>query len=137
MIEKAVLRLMIGVGLPIASALVIEQLPKTGVAEVPFAFQVMNHTFPPGTYSVKQADMGRTIRIQNKKIAGVGMECVAAKSQFGRAQDARLVFKEDGGVYLLSEIWFDEEGRGLILQETHAQPRTQAEAGAFRYVLFQ
>ena len=60
MIEKTMLRLMIGMGVPIASALVMEQLPKTGVAEVPFAFQVEQQTLPPGTYSVKQADLGRS-----------------------------------------------------------------------------
>jgi len=136
-IEKNLLRLMIGMGVPLASALVMEQLPKTGVADVPFAFQVEDRTLPPGTYSVKQADLGGGIRIQNEKIAAAGMQCVAAKHKFGRTQEARLVFERYDGRYFLSEIWFDAEGRGLILQEKHIETRSPAQDGELRYVLFQ
>jgi hypothetical protein len=126
---------MIGVGVPIASALVMEQLPKTGVAEVPFAFQVDDQTLPPGTYSVKQADLGRGVRIQNEK--GAGIKCVAVKRKFGRAEEARLVFERYDGRYSLAEIWFDAEGRGLILQEKGGQTRSGAQDRGIRYVLFQ
>ena len=50
--ERTILRLLVGMGGPIASAVVLEQLPKTGVAEVPFAFQVQEQTLPRGTYAV-------------------------------------------------------------------------------------
>ncbi len=121
MIDRTVLRLMIGLGVPLASALLIEQLPKTGVAEVPFAFQVEEQTLPPGTYSVKQADTGRGIRIQNQKVPEAGTKCVAAKRKFGKAEGARLVFDRCGGHYFLSEIWFDSDGRGLILPESRLE----------------
>jgi hypothetical protein len=120
MVEKPVLRLMIGMGLPIASAVMMDQLPKTGVAEVPFAFQVEERTLPPGSYSVKQEDRGRSIRIQSEKTAGEGLTCVAAKRKFGKAQGARLVFESYEGHYVLSEVWFDADGRGLILPEVRA-----------------
>ena len=146
-IERPVLRLMIAVGVPIACALVVEQLPKTGVAEVPFAFQVDGQELPAGTYSVKQAERGHSIRIQNDKLAGVGMECLAAKRKFGRANGARLVFDSDGGRYYLSEIWFAADGTGVVLQEGRAnQPAgtpAVSRAGApaanreVRYVRFQ
>ena len=116
MIERTVLRLMIGIGVPIASALVMEQLPKTRVAQVPFPFQIDERTLPPGTYSVKQADLGRSIRIQNQKTAGVGIECLASRRKFGKEQPARLVFDSYQGRNLLSEIWFDADGRGVILR---------------------
>lgn len=101
--------------MPILTALVMEQLPKTGIAEVPFAFQVEDQTLPAGTYSVKQADLGRTFRIQNARVPEARIRCIATKRKFGRAQDARLVFEKSGGRYLLSEIWFDAEGQGLVL----------------------
>ena len=107
---------MLGMGLPIASALIMEQLPKSGVAEVPFAFQVEQQTLPPGSYSVKQADLGRSVRIQSEKSAGQGLKCLAVKRKFGKAQGARLVFENYQGHYFLSEIWFDADGRGMILQ---------------------
>jgi hypothetical protein len=117
MIERTVLRLMIGMGVPIATVVVMEQLPKTGVVEVPFAFQVDEQTLPPGIYSVKQADRGRGIRIQNEKVAQAGLKCIAAKRKFGNPQEPRLVFDGYQGRYVLSEIWFDTNGRGLILRD--------------------
>jgi hypothetical protein len=139
MIEKTVLRLMIAMGVPLASALVVEQLPKTGVAEVPFAFQVENQTLPAGTYSVKQADRGRGIRIQNEKLNGIGTACAAAKRKFGRANGARLVFDSYGGHYFLTEIWFDGDGRGVILPVTESTGLAGATPAAqeVRYVRFQ
>jgi len=130
---------MIGMGFPIASAVVMEQLPKTGVADVPFAFQVENQTLPAGSYSVKQADRGRSVRIQNDKVAGAGLKCVAAQRRFGSPQGASLVFDGYRGRYFLSEIWFDADGRGLILQpsrqEANAGPNP--EVRQVRYVHFQ
>ena len=136
MIEKSVRRLMIGMGVPLASALVLEQLPKTGVAEVPFAFQVEEQTLPPGTYSVKQADHGRGVRIQNAKVASARMECIAAKHTFGTTQDATLVFDRYKGQYFLSQIWFEADGRGLVLPENHIG-KTAPGLRDVRYVHFQ
>jgi hypothetical protein len=128
MIERTALRLMIGMGVPIASAVVMEQLPKTGVADVPFAFQVEQQTLPPGSYSVKQSDLGRSIRIQSEKSAGTSLNCVAVKHKFGKAQGARLVFENHAGRYFLSEIWFDADGRGLILQQSPLAPKPASDA---------
>jgi hypothetical protein len=130
MLQKPMLRLVIGMGLPIASALVLEQLPKTGVAEVPFAFQVEEQTLPRGTYAVKQADYGRAVSIQNEKVAGVGMNCAAVKGKFGRAQGARLVFENYAGRYFLREIWFDADGRGLILPESRLEQNAASDASS-------
>jgi hypothetical protein len=139
MIEKHVCRLMLGMGLPIASALIMEQLPKSGVADVPFAFQVEQQMLPPGSYSVKQADLGRSVRIQNEKSAGGGLKCMAVKRKFGKAQGARLVFENYQGQYFLSEIWFDADGRGLILHEGGAKEsiRSTRDDREVRSVLFQ
>ena len=141
MINNPFLRLTIGMAVPIASALVMEQLPKTGVAEVPFAFQVEQQTLPAGTYSVQEADLGRAFRIQNKKVANAGLKCAAAKRKFGRAQEARLVFANHGGRYRLSEIWFDADGRGLVLPESRVEEQAKAgckpELQGIRYVQFQ
>ncbi len=117
MLNRTLLRLMISVGVPISSALVMEQLPKTRVAQVPFAFQVEDQTLPPGTYSVEEAGLGRNIRIQNEKLAGAGTKFVAAKGKFGRTEPARLIFDSYEGQYRLSEIWFEADGRGVILRE--------------------
>ncbi len=134
MIERSVFRLIVAVGLPVASAVVIEQLPKTGVAEVPFAFQMEDQTLPPGTYAVKQADAGRAICVQNEEIANGGLTCMAAKSKFGKAhgQGPRLVFERDAGRYFLAEIWFEADGRGLILRRGGSE-----QPSAIRYVRFQ
>jgi hypothetical protein len=139
MIEKHVCRLMLGMGLPIASALIMEQLPKSGVAEVPFAFQVEQQTLPPGSYSVKQADLGRSVRIQSEKSVGGGLKCLAVKRKFGKAQGARLVFENYQGHYFLSEIWFDADGRGLILQAGGAKEsvRSTRDEREVRSVRFQ
>jgi hypothetical protein len=136
MIERTFLRLMIGIGVPIATVVVMEQLPKTGVVEVPFAFQVDEQTLPPGIYSVKQADRGRGIRIQNEKVAQAGLKCIAAKRKFGNAQEPRLVFDCYRGRYMLSEIWFDT--RGLILRDAslHTQPGPTQEDRDVRSVSF-
>ncbi len=137
MLEKPMLRLMIGIGLPIASALVMEQFPKTGVAEVPFAFQVEEQTLPPGFYLVKQADRGRSVRIQREKAASPVLECVAVKGKFGGAQEARLAFENHKGHYVLSEIWFDADGRGLVLPEGHAKESAPSPNGPeTRYIHF-
>jgi hypothetical protein len=122
-IEKTLIRLTIGVAVPIATALLMEQLPKAGVAEVPFTFQVKDQTLPPGIYSVKQADLGRGIRIQNQSVATASLKCVAAKLRFGRVEEPRLVFEKSAGSYSLLEIWFDAEGRGLILQDGRPEDR--------------
>jgi hypothetical protein len=125
MIDRNLLRLMIGVGVPILSALVIEQLPQTRVARVPFAFQVDNQTLPAGTYAVKEASLGRNIRIQNEKL---GAECRSASAKFGKTEPARLIFDTYKGQYLLSEIWFDADGRGVILRNQNRQPAGNREA---------
>jgi hypothetical protein len=139
MIEKTMLRLIIAMGVPLGSALVLEQLPKTGVAEVPFAFQVEEQTLPAGTYSVKQADLGRGVRIQNENVAAAGTKCMAAEHRFGKAQGARLVFDNYEGHYLLSEIWFDADGRGVILQQKHfpAKSGSRGENRDVQFVRFQ
>ena len=126
-------------GLPIVSALIMEQLPKSGVAEVPFAFQVEQQTLPAGSYSVKQADLGRSVRIQSEKSTGEGLKCLAVKRKFGKAQGARLVFENYQGHYLLSEIWFDADGRGLILQAGGAKEsvRSTRDERELRSVRFQ
>lgn len=139
MFERTVVRLTIGMGVPIACALIMEQLPKTGVAEVPFAFQVEQQILPPGTYSVKQADLGRAVSIQNEKVGQPGMLCQALKRRFGTAQEARLVFHSHAGRYFLSEIWFDADGRGLILPEDREAQRdapSSPDARAIKYISF-
>jgi hypothetical protein len=139
MIERTVLRLMIGAGLPIAAALVMEQLPKTRIAEVPFAFQIQDQKLPPGTYSVKQAGLGRSILIQNKKLAGAGMKCVAFKRKFGKAELARLVFDSYQGRYLLSEVWFDADGPGVVLRRKDSGQKggSQGRGGEIKCVSLQ
>jgi hypothetical protein len=135
MMERTILRLLIGMGGPIASAVVLEQLPKTGVAEVPFAFQVEKQTLPRGTYAVTQADHGLGVRISNEKVADTGTNCAAVKRKFGKAGEARLVFENHGGRYFLSEIWFEADGRGLVLQP--ARQGTKPDPGAIRDIFFQ
>jgi hypothetical protein len=115
--DRTLLRLMISVGVPISSALVMEQLPQTRVAQVPFAFQVENQTLPPGTYALKQAGLGRNIQIQNEKLAAAGTNFMAATGKFGRVEPARLIFDSYQGQYRLAEIWFEADGRGMILRE--------------------
>jgi hypothetical protein len=114
MIKSTVLRLTIGIGLPIASAVVMDQLPKSAVAQVPFAFQIGGQTLPPGTYSVRQSDLGRDIRIQSDKL-GLGLKYTAAEHKFGTVERPRLVFESSQGSYRLSEVWLEADGRGVIL----------------------
>jgi hypothetical protein len=137
MFERPFVRLMIGMGLPIASAVLVEQFPKAGVAEIPFAFQVEGRTLPPGSYSVKNA--GRTIHIQSENIAGAGLNCIAAEWEFGASREAGLVFGEYGGRYFLTQIWLDSDGRGLILQPVRLKPdaASNPDGRTVRYVRFQ
>jgi hypothetical protein len=135
MIERAVLRVLIAMSVPIASAVVMEQLPKTGVAEVPFAFEAAGQMLPPGRYSVKQAERGRILRIQNQRVPAIQVECVALERKFGRAKGARLVFSNDSEHYHLSEIWFDADGTGLVLKQSRTQRR--AAAGELQFVPFE
>ncbi len=117
MIEKPVIRLIVAVVVPLASALIVEQLPKPRIAEVPFSFQVAERTLPAGNYSVEQLGLGRGIRLQNNRLVGAGAQCMAARRKFGRTEAARLVFDRSDGGYRLAEVWFDTDGRGLILRE--------------------
>jgi hypothetical protein len=129
---------MIAMGVPLASAVVMDQMPKTGVAEVPFAFQVDAQALPPGSYMVKQADGGRSVQIQSQLMAGASVKCVAVRRKFGNAQEPRLVFENYEGRYFLSEIWFETDGRGLILRNTSLEHKDAPNAaGAIRYVRFQ
>jgi hypothetical protein len=123
MIKSTVVRLMIGIGLPIASALLVDLLPKNRVAQVPFAFQIGGQTLPPGTYSVRQADLGSGIRIQNDNIDGPALKCSAAKHKFGTVEPARLVFDSSDGGYRLSEVWLEADGRGVILPDSSVAKR--------------
>jgi hypothetical protein len=138
MFERPFLRLMIGMGLPIASAVLVEQLPKAGVAQIPFAFQVEGRTLPPGSYTVKNA--GRTVHIQSENVAGAGLSCIAAERKFGTSREAGLVFGEYGGRYFLTQIWLDSDGRGLILQPGRLKPEAASSPdgrAAVRYIRFQ
>lgn len=128
MIDRSIFRLVLSVGVPIASALVIEQLPQTRVAQVPFAFQVEDQTLPPGTYAVKAGGLGRNIRIQNQKLPAAHMNCGKTKPKFGRAEPARLVFDNYDGQYRLAEIWFDADGHGVILRTANSQGVPDREA---------
>jgi hypothetical protein len=125
MIEKPAVRLMIAVGLPLACALLVEQLPKPRVAQVPFSFQVAGETLPAGNYSVEQFGLGRGIRLQNNQLAA-GAQCIAARRKFGRTQAARLVFDRSDGAYRLAEVWLEADGRGMILREPSGRPETKS-----------
>jgi hypothetical protein len=46
-----------------------------------------------------------------------------------------LVFENHGGRYFLSEIWFDADGRGLVLQP--AKQGTNPERREIRDIFFQ
>ena len=70
MIETTVLRLMIAVTVPIASALVVEQFPKTAVADVPFAFQVADRALPPGKATIGSDDEERILRKGKLSLTG-------------------------------------------------------------------
>ncbi len=118
---------MVSIGVPIASALLIEQLPKTRVAQVPFAFQVEDQTLPPGTYAFKAGGLGRNIHIQNQKLTAAALNCARVKGKFGKAEPARLVFENSDGRYRLSEIWFDADGRGVVLANVAASRREDRE----------
>jgi hypothetical protein len=123
MIKSTVLRLMLGIGLPIASAMVMDQLPKSGVAQVPFAFQIGGQTLPAGTYSVSQADLGRGIRIQTAQLNGLDLKYRASQHKFGRVEPARLIFDTSDGQYRLSEVWLEADGRGMVLPDSSPAKR--------------
>jgi hypothetical protein len=127
MMDRSILRLMVSIGVPIASAVLIEQLPKTRVAQVPFAFQVEGQTLPAGTYAVKAGGLGRNIHIQNQKLTAAALNCARVKGKFGKAEPARLVFENAGGRYRLAEIWFDADGRGVVLANVAAHQRESLE----------
>lgn len=129
MINRSVFRLVMSVAIPLASAAVIELLPKTRVAQVPFQFQVADRILPAGTYAVRAGGLGRGIRIQNQKSAGDFLDCATAKSKFGRSDRARLVFADQDGQYRLSEIWFEADGRGVILRNATVSGGGEQKAG--------
>jgi hypothetical protein len=124
MIERPIVRLIVAVAVPLATALLVEQLPKPRVAEVPFSFQVADQTLPAGNYSVEQLGLGRGIRLQNNKL-GAGTQCTAARRKFGRTEAARLVFDRSDAGYQLAEVWFETDGRGLILREPSGSRETK------------
>jgi hypothetical protein len=132
MFQRGVFRLAIGMGLPIASALVVEQLPKSGVAEIPFSFEVEGRMLAAGTYAVKEADFGRSIRIQNDTPGGE-VAVARAKWRFGTSNRSTLIFVEQSGRYSLAEIWFESDGPGLVLQGLSLQAGKSAD-GEIRYV---
>jgi hypothetical protein len=127
MFQRGVFRLAVGMGLPIASALVVEQLPKSGVAEIPFSFEVDGRALPAGTYLVREADFGHSIRVQDQTPGG-GVAVARAKWRFGTPNRSTLIFERDGGRYSLTEIWFEADGPGLILAAG------KSAAGETRYV---
>ena len=113
--DKHVRRLIIGLGLPLAAALLIEQMPKKGIVKVPFAFQVDDRTLPPGPYSVKRLASQDAIWIENQKIPAAAMQLEASGRKWGQADGAKLVFRCYGGRYFLSEIWFSADRVGLVV----------------------
>ena len=86
-------------------------------ADVPFAFTVVDQTFPAGQYTVrKMNDMGILA------ITGTGSALALAGSQPVQSGDAqkltKLVFHRYGGRYFLYQVWVRGENRGRELPST-------------------
>jgi hypothetical protein len=118
--RRQALRLAVGIGLPLITAIAIDQLPKKGVVNVPFAFQVDGKVLPAGEYSVRELSPRGPIEIQNRKTAA-STRVSHATRKWASSDGAGLVFDLCEGRYYLSQIWFGSDTTGLILHNASAE----------------
>ena len=61
----------------------------SGIAEVPFAFTIMNREMPAGNYVVEQINNGQVLKVRNEGTAETIL-CIAASRKSGPAGDPKL-----------------------------------------------
>lgn len=94
-----------------------------GYANVPFGFQVQNRTMPAGKYFVTRANPlspayeSKALLIRNLS-TGDEVIAFAPISKYGNHGDGKLVFKEFGNQYFLTEVCFESESVGHGLTQT-------------------
>ena len=124
--DKHVRRLIIGLGLPVAAAFLVEQVPKKGTVEIPFSFQVEDQTLPAGPYWIRKSANEGTIWIQNQKTPAATTQLTVSGRKWGKADGAKLVFECYGNRHFLSEIWFSADSAGLTLNRGHQDEKLAA-----------
>jgi hypothetical protein len=124
--DKHVRRLIIGLGLPVAAAFLVEQVPKRGTVEIPFSFQVEDQTLPAGPYSIKKSARQGTIWIQNQRTPAAATRLTVSGRKWGKADGAKLVFECYDNRHFLSEIWFSADSAGLTLNKGHLEEKLAA-----------
>jgi len=97
-----------------------------GYAQVPFGFQVENRVLPAGNYFVTRANplssayASNALLIKNMD-TGDAMVALAPISKYHNNGDGKLVFKQFGNQYFLTQVCFQSESVGHGLTQTRVE----------------
>ena len=97
-----------------------------GYAKVPFGFQVENRVMPAGNYFVTRANPlsfaydSNALLIKNMD-TGETMTALAPISKYHNHGDGKMVFKQYGNQYFLTQVCFQSESVGHGLTQTRVE----------------
>lgn len=121
--------IMAGLLITAAAGPALAQSPEKVVADIPFSFIVGDKTLAAGEYSVKNISTGRTQALLIRSADGRS-SCITltnpVQSDSAR-REARLVFKQYGDRYFLSQVWTPGVDVGRVIPKTRLQREAEAE----------
>ena len=115
-----------GLSTLMGGALLLGSWDVNGHAEVPFDFQVNNRTMPAGHYEITEASTissaydSNVLVIRNMN-TGASVIALAPSSKYNNRGQGKLVFKEFGNRYFLTEVAFQGESIGHGLTQSHVE----------------
>jgi len=80
-------------------------------AEIPFDFQIQDHTMHAGSYTVSPANGHGMYNVTNRE-TGESVFVSAPVNDVAKAGESKLAFRKYGERYFLAQIWFGGEAVG-------------------------
>ena len=121
--------IMAGLLITAAAGSALAQAPEKVVVDIPFNFIVGDKTLAAGEYSVKNISTGRTqallIRSADGRSAHIALTNPVQSGSVRK--EARLVFKQYGDRYFLSQVWSPGADVGRVLPKTRLQREAESE----------
>ncbi len=99
------------------------------VAEIPFAFEIGNHTMPAGRYEIQTSPANQLLILTDPTGRGHAY-LVMPLGNPDRYQPGRLVFEKSGSVHRLRQVWTGGNGLGSALPGSKQDRQT---ASSSRY----
>ena len=106
-------------------------------ANIPFSFNIGKDTLPAGQYEVSTISSSGALLINNREANKSNMFITnAVTASHAQAYKSKLVFKQYGGQYFLSQIWRADSDTGReLLQSTRERELVASHAPAEAVVM--